>query len=122
MMEMIDMERFAKELGARIAEKRRRSGLSQAQMAKLAGFSQQMIADYETGRRRIPACNLAAIADVLGVSTVQLLGTEDSGQRGPASKIDRVARQISELPRRRQKRITGVIESMLAQELEELNA
>ena len=82
---MIDRTTFAKQLGSRITEHRKRRGLSQAQLAELVDCSQQMIGDYETGRRRIPACNLASIAEALGVSTAELL----DGAERPVSKRSR---------------------------------
>lgn len=112
---MIDPETFAKEVGARIADVRRQNGLSQAQLAERAGFSQQMIGDYETGRRRIPACNLAAIADALGVPAVELFanGGATPRKRGPASKIERLTDQIAGLPRSRQRFVVEMIENAL---------
>lgn len=113
---MIDTTRFAKELGTRIAACRKEQGLSQTQLGDLVGQSQQVIADYETGRRRIPACNLASIADALGVSTAKLLdGTEQpQAKRGPASKIDRLTAQIAKLPRTRQRFVIEWLEDAVA--------
>lgn len=112
---MIDPITFAEELGRRIAEQRKRQGLSQAQLGELVDCSQQMIGDYETGRRRIPACNLALIAEALCTSTSELLdGTErPKAKRGPSSRIEQLAARVAKLPRARQKFVTAMIENAL---------
>jgi len=112
---MIDTEKFAKELGARIAAHRREQGLSQTRLGEMVGQSQQVIADYETGRRRVPACNAAAIADALGIAAAALLDgtTQRKSRRGPASRIDQLAEQVSKLPRMRQKFVVEMIENAL---------
>ena len=113
---MIDQTTFAKELGRRIAAHRKLQGLSQAQLAELVDCSQQMIGDYETGRRRIPACNLASIADALRLSTAELLDGAERPQakRGPASKLDRLTDEITKLPRTRQRFVIEMIENAVA--------
>ena len=110
---MIDQSTFAKELGKRIAAHRKQQGLSQAELGKLVDCSQQMIGDYETGRRRIPACNLASIADALGASTAELLkGSERQKlKRGPASKLEQLTQRISKLPRTQQQFVVQMIEN-----------
>lgn len=112
---MIDSEKFAKELGARIADYRKQQNLSQAQLAEMVDCSQQMIGDYETGRRRIPACNLASIAEVLGVPAAELLeGTgQPKAKRGPASRIEQLTAQAAKLPRTRQRFVIEMLENAL---------
>jgi len=113
---MIDQATFAKELGRRIAAHRKQQGLSQAQLAELVDCSQQMIGDYETGRRRIPACNLASIAEALHVSTAELLeGAErPQAKRGPASRLEQLAAQAATLPRTRQRFVIEMLENAVA--------
>ena len=79
------------------------------------GQSQQMITDYETGRRRIPAYNLARIAEALGVTAATLLDGSNPPRhrRGPPSKVDRLAEQISRLPRSRRRFVVEMIENAL---------
>ena len=60
-------------LGARIASMRRKQGLSQAQLAKKLGISASAMGMYEQGRRDPPLDILAAMSDILGVSTDYLL-------------------------------------------------
>lgn len=114
---MIDTEKFAKELGRRIAAHRKQQDLSQAKLAELADCSQQMIGDYETGRRRIPACNLASIAEVLGVPAAQLL--EGVGQSrtkpGPTPKLQQQIEQLQRLPKAQQKFVSQFLDTVLQQ-------
>jgi transcriptional regulator with XRE-family HTH domain len=110
---MINQVIFAKELGRRIAAHRKQQGLSQSQLAELVDCSQQMIGDYETGRRRIPACNLAAIAEALRTSTAELIDGAERPQnkRGPASRLEQLAAQAAALPRARQRFVIEMLES-----------
>ncbi|MBN2684302.1 MAG: helix-turn-helix transcriptional regulator [Pontiellaceae bacterium] len=114
---MIDTEKFAKELGRRIAEHRKQQDLSQARLAELVDCSQQMIGDYETGRRRIPACNLASIAEVLSVPVAQLLeGTEQPRIKpGPTSKLQKQIDQLQRLPKTQQKFVSQFLDTFLKQ-------
>ena len=113
---MINKDTFAKEVGKRISAHRKQQGLSQGELGKFVNCSQQMIGDYEVGRRRIPACNLASIADALGLSTAVLIdGAEQSrNKRGPASKVNHLANKILTLPRTRQRFIVEMLEDALA--------
>jgi len=110
---MIDQHIFAKELGRRIAQNRKQQGLSQSQLAELVDCSQQMIGDYETGRRRIPACNLAAIAEALHISTAELIDGAERPQskRGPTSRLEQLLAQAATLPRARQRFVIEMLEN-----------
>ena len=55
--------------GKLIKKSREDAGLSQAQLARLVGFtSRQFICQIEKGRRNIPASKLKAFAMALGIS------------------------------------------------------
>ena len=113
--DMIDPKSFAVQLGNRIAGVRRDQGFSQAQLAKLCDLSQQMVADYESGRRRIPACNLAKIAEALGVTAAQLLDGVSAGRRkrGPTSKLQQQFEQIKQLSRSEQQFVIRMLDNAL---------
>ena len=114
---MIDQNTFAKQLGRRIADYRKLQGLSQAQLAEIVDCSQQMIGDYETGRRRIPAYNLAAIADALSVSVADLLEGNKMlrSKRGPLSKMERQISQVRRLPKSKQRFVSELLDNVLSQ-------
>ena len=62
-----------KDIGKRISEVRRDRGYSQDQLAEMARLSRVTLARYETGVIEPGALALGRIADVLGVSTDELL-------------------------------------------------
>jgi transcriptional regulator with XRE-family HTH domain len=109
-------KRFFKDLGARIAELRRAQNLTQQALADELAVTQQVVASYEIGRRRVPVSALPALARVLGVSIEALIGApERSGKRGPAPQLQRHLERISALPKPKQRAVMEVIEAVLAQ-------
>ena len=61
------------DVGKRIAELRRERGINQEQLAEMALLSRVTVARYESGRIEPGASALSRIADVLNVSTDELL-------------------------------------------------
>ena len=71
---------------------------------------------YESGRRRVPISNLPRLATLLGVSVESLLGTgKGPSKRGPAPKLQQQLEQLSQLPRAKQRLVSEVLDSLLAQ-------
>ena len=67
------------DLSERIKQSRKKSGLTQAQLAKLSGVSSPVIHDLEAGKSQ-GSSHLVKIASVLNVSPNWLYsGTEDHG-------------------------------------------
>lgn len=58
----------------RIAEERKRSGMTVADLAEKIGASVGEVRDWEDGRKDIPASKIVALAGVFGASTDYLLG------------------------------------------------
>lgn len=108
---------YFKVLGARVAQLRKEQALTQVQLAEALGISQQMVASYEVGRRRIPVSMLQALAQALSVDIDGLLGdtAKARGKRGPAPVLARHMERISALPKTQQKFVIQVLESVLAQ-------
>jgi transcriptional regulator with XRE-family HTH domain len=67
---------FFQTLGSRIAEQRRTQNLTQAELGELVGVTQQQIASFEVGRRRMPISTLPLLASALGVSIEALIGDQ----------------------------------------------
>jgi transcriptional regulator with XRE-family HTH domain len=84
-----DEKLFFKQLGVRIAELRKTHGLTQVQLAEALKLTQQMVASYEVGRRRVPVSLLPAVAHALAVSVEVLIGQKEAapGKRRPAQKL-----------------------------------
>ena len=112
-----DEKDYFKVLGARVAQLRHDQNLTQVQLAEALGMSQQMVASYEVGRRRIPVSMLQALAQALSVDIDGLLGdaARARAKRGPAPVLARHMERISALPKTQQKFVIQVLESVLAQ-------
>ncbi|MDR0809689.1 MAG: helix-turn-helix domain-containing protein [Gemmobacter sp.] len=107
---------FFRLLGARIAQRRKTQDLTQAELGDLVGVTQQQIASFETGRRRMPISTLPLLAKALSVSIETLL-SEDAkpAKRGPVPQIQRQLEQLRQLPKVKQQAIMQVIDSVIAQ-------
>lgn len=112
-----DEKDYFKALGSRVAQLRKDHGLTQVQLAEALAISQQMVASYEVGRRRIPVSMLQALAKALAVPVDELLGdsAKQRAKRGPAPVLARHMERISALPKPRQRAVIDVIEAMLSQ-------
>ncbi len=111
-------QRYFKALGARLAEARKRAGMTQLELAEALGIAQQTLAHYETGRSRIQVDILIPMADLLRVSLDEVLTgrTPGRGKRGPASKLEQQLEAIGQLPKSKQRIIGEMIEGLLAKQ------
>jgi transcriptional regulator with XRE-family HTH domain len=111
-----DEKAFFKALGGRIAELRKGADMTQQQLADLLGISQQQVASYEVGRRRVAVSALPTIARALAVSIEDLIGeTPRPGKRGPAPRLQQQLERITQLPRPKQKFVMEMLDTVLAQ-------
>jgi transcriptional regulator with XRE-family HTH domain len=112
-----DEKLFFKQLGARIAALRKDQGLTQVQLAEALELTQQMVASYEVGRRRVPVSLLPQIAETLAVSLDELIGKKDvqPAKRGPAPKLQQQIERIQQLPRSKQRFVIEMLDTVLAQ-------
>ncbi|WP_336192917.1 LexA family transcriptional regulator [Providencia stuartii] len=73
------MKKINEIIGERLKSIRESKGLSQAQLAKLCGYSAaSRIGNYELGERKISADDAIVISEVLGVSPAELMFGEQS--------------------------------------------
>ena len=108
---------FFQQLGRHIAGLRKELGWTQAQLAETLEISQQLIAAYEAGTRKVPASMLPTLAKLFAVSVEQLIGMENMpAKRGPASTLQRQVEQINSMPRTKQKFITEMIDALIKQQ------
>lgn len=112
-----DEATFFRQLGQRIAERRKAQDLTQAQLGELVCVTQQQIASFEIGRRRIPVSTLPLLAKALGVSVEALIEgkSKPAAKRGPAPKLQQQLEQLQALPRAKQRLVSEVLDSLLAQ-------
>jgi len=105
-------------MGGRIAQLRKTRDLTQTQLAEVLGVAQQTVQAYEAGARRIPVSTLPLLAKTLGVSLEVLFGEEAKparSKRGPVPQWQSQIEAIAQLPRARQRFVTQMLETMLAQ-------
>ena len=107
-------EDFFIDVGQKIAQARKESTLSQAELARELNIKQQALAFYETGQRRVPLPTLIKISELLHASIEELLPIQQQTprKRGPASKMQRQLEKIQALPDDKQKLIYDLIESL----------
>jgi transcriptional regulator with XRE-family HTH domain len=112
-----DEKLFFKQLGARIAALRKGQDMTQVQLAQALGLTQQMVASYEVGRRRVPVSLLPQIATTLAVSVEDLIGKFGTtpAKRGPAPKLQQQIERIQKLPKSRQRFVMEMIDTVLQQ-------
>lgn len=116
---------YFKALGQRVAKARAAADLTQVQLADALGISQPQLAFYELGKRRVPVSLVPALAKALGVSVETLVGDDDDAdapaiaprraKRGPPSKLERQLDAVAQLPRARQKFVSDMLDTVLAQ-------
>ena len=105
---------FFQALGARIAEARKALGMTQVQLADELGVSQQIVASYEVGRRRVQLALLPPLATTLAVSVEELIGVSSpAGRRGPAPKLLQQIERIHRLPKAQQRFVMQMIDTAL---------
>ena len=112
-----DEEVFFKELGRRIAKLRKEAGLTQVQLAEILKISQQHMASFEAGRRKVSSSDIPLLAQLFGISTDELLGIQDKPVKpGPTPKLKRQLDQVSLMPKSKQKFISEMLEALIAQQ------
>jgi transcriptional regulator with XRE-family HTH domain len=111
-----DEKLFFKQLGVRIAALRKDQSLTQVQLAQALDLTQQMIASYEIGRRRVPVSLLPFLARALGVSVEALIGEKAApAKRGPTPKLQQQVERLSRLPQAKQRVVMEMLEGFLNQ-------
>lgn len=112
-----DDKLFFKDLGQRIAELRKEQNLTQSQLAEHLSISQQHMASFEKGIRKIPASMLPNLAPLFGTSVDDLIGIKNTvTKRGPISKLQQQIEQVSLLPRTKQKFVMDMLDTVINQQ------
>ncbi len=104
-------------LGARIAQFRKGRGMTQAELAGHLAVSQPVVSDYENDVIRIPADVVVQLAEVLNVSTDELLGLKTDTRKTDTIKNRRLLRQVQAMERlgkRDQQALLRTIEAFLS--------
>ena len=112
--------------GQHLTSLRKAARLSQQQLADIMDVRQSTVASWERSANPPKGEFIVPLSKALNVSLDTLLQA-DSNQsgarhRGPASKLETLIDEVSSLPRRRQQRIAGVLETLISQEAREVKA
>lgn len=106
----------SKLFGKRTAEVGKEHEIAQVQMAEALGISQQQVASYEVGRRRVPISMLPTLAQALSVTVEDLLGeTPKTGKRGPAPQLQQKLQRVAQLSRAKQRFVLEMLDTVLQQ-------
>ena len=104
------------DFGRRMADARRRVGLTQVELAKMLGVNQQAITAWERQNVALRAEQLRSLAEALNTSSDYLIGISDRMKETTASPSGRVGRlfdQVSKLPRRQREKVVEFVEAFV---------
>lgn len=107
--------KISESLGERLIRLRGERGLTQAELAAMAGLAQPYISDYERGVCVPNATTIIRLSGVLGISTDALLGLEPA--KSVEVPLDRAVlrriRKIGELSRRDRTAVLRTLDAFL---------
>ena len=108
---------FFQALGSRIAQARKDRGMTQQALAEALGIAQQTLAHYEGGTLRFAVALLPPLAQHLGVSVEDLIGTATrrNGKRGPAPRFQQQIERLSTPPQSQQRLVMQMLDGVIAQ-------
>ena len=111
-----DEKESFKAMGARIAQLRKDSSITQVQLAQVMEVSPQTVTSWKVGRRGVPVSAVPALARALGCTVETLVGEKAATvRRGPAPKLQQHLERINQFPKPQQRFVMQVLESVLAQ-------
>ena len=101
--------------GERLHSAREELGLSQAQVAKIIGITQNAYAMWERHPIALRPEQIQKVAQVLNISVESLFKAKATSQRkgGPIGKVRKVFEEVNKLPRSQQQRMLSVVEDMI---------
>ncbi len=119
-MVLDDDRAFFMALGVRIAAHRKAQDLTQVELAKLLGISQQAMTSFEKGRRRVPVLLLPVIANLLDTKLDALIAHDvapavEPKKRGLQTKLRQQLEMIEALSIAEQRAIVRALDYMLAE-------
>jgi len=109
---MTDGKTFLKELGQRIVDLRKDADMTQTQLGKKIGVSQQIIASYENGKRNFPILRLLALAEVLDISSCELLTGTTEQQTKHTCHLDKQLAAVKKLPAKKRQFVSDFLETV----------
>jgi transcriptional regulator with XRE-family HTH domain len=108
---------YYRQLGQRIAERRKALGITQVELAATLGVAQQTMAHYEGGTLRIAVALLSPLSATLGLTLEELVGEHAKpGKRGPTPKLQQQLERITQLPKAQQRFVMQMLDTVLQQQ------
>lgn len=102
--------------GKRLRAAREKAGLAQAGLAEKLGLSQRTVAYWEQKPCYLLPEQLTLLADVLNVTTEDLLYDEPpKGKRGPTGRVKACFTRVTQLPKKEQNKIVDVVDALVNQ-------
>lgn len=100
-------------LGAHVSQLRKQRGMTQAELARAIGVSQQAVFAYEIGERRISVLILAKLSKVFSMPVEQLMGLTSPAphpKRRLSPRAMRHAERIQGLSKTQQRFVIRIID------------
>ena len=88
------------------------AGLTQGQVAKSLDWHRPTVSEIEAGRRRVPAEELAALAEMYGVSVPWVVGENDEDSSLAADRVKLAARELSKLREEDLDRVLQLVQAL----------
>lgn len=110
-----ESKRYFSDLGAHIARLRKERGMTQAELARAIGVSQQSQFAYELGERRVSVLILAKIAKIFTVAVEDLIGLSkpERVRKGRLSpRCMRHAERLQSLSKTQQRFVIRIIDTL----------
>ena len=106
------------DFGSKLTQLRKEAGLTQLELADEIGVSRRMIAYYEGESQHPPASLLPDLAQVLGVTTDELLGVAPLQRKSPSpsNRLLRRLQQIEKLKARERRQLLRIVDTFLENE------
>jgi transcriptional regulator with XRE-family HTH domain len=103
--------------GQCLTDARERAGLTQQQLAEKLGTSQRAVAHWERDPVALRPDQIAAMADILNVTTDYLVGrpVKQPAAKGPPGKLRLAFERAHKLPRHEQNQIVKFVEAYVSQ-------
>ena len=106
---------YFRALGSYVSVLRKRHGMTQAELARALGVSQQTVFAYELGDRRISVLMLAKLARIFTAPVEEMMGLAKPSRipkRRLSPKTVRHAERLQKLSKTQQRFIVRIIESL----------
>lgn len=112
-----EREDMSQLIGETLASLRKQRGFTQVELAERLGVSQNVVSEYERGKSRLTAPMIVQIAELLGVSSDELLGLKaNKTKKRPKGWMSHRLRRVEDLPAADRKMVLRFIDGLVARQ------